>query len=334
VRAIVLVGGFGTRLRPLTLDVPKQMLAVGQRPMIERVVRWLGDHGIDEVVLSLGYRPDAFIDRYPDDRCAGVHMAYAVEPEPLDTAGAIGFAAAEAGLDGTFVVVNGDVLTDLDLTALVAFHRERSAEATVSLTRVDDPSRFGVVPTDDAGRVEAFVEKPPPGEAPTHWINGGTYVCEPAMLDRIAPGRPVSVEREVFPDMVADRVLFASKSPAYWVDAGTPATYLAANMDLLGGRLPNGEQAVASDVDIHPSAVVEHSVLLPGVRVGAGAEVRDSVVLNGAVLAPGARVEASVVGERAHVGSGAVLTGLTVIGNDVEVPAGVTFDGVRLPNGD
>lgn len=337
-RAVVLVGGFGTRLRPLTLDIPKQMLPVGQRPMIERVVRWLGGHGVTEVVLSLGYRPDAFIDRYPDDLCAGVHMVYAVEPEPLDTAGAIGFAARHAGVDDTFVVVNGDVLTDLDVGALVDFHRQRSAEATLALTRVDDPSRFGVVPTDDDGRVQSFVEKPQPGEAPTHWINGGTYVCEPAMLDRIDASRPVSVEREVFPAMVTDGVLYARQSPAYWVDAGTPATYLAANMDLIDGAIGNGDPdgtvAQAPDVDIHPTAIVEHSVLLPGVRVGAAAEVRDSVLLAGATVAPSARVEASVVGERSMVEAGAVLTGLTVIGNAVSVPAGVTFDGVRLPSGD
>lgn len=333
-RAVVLVGGFGTRLRPLTLDVPKQMLPVGQRPMIEQVVRWLAGHGVSEVILSLGYRPDAFLDRYPDDRCAGVHMVYAVEPEPLDTAGAIAFAADHADIDDTFVVVNGDVLTTLDLSALIDLHRTCGAEGTIALTRVDDPSRFGVVPTAADGRVEAFVEKPPPGEAPTHWINGGTYVCEPAMVGRIATNRPVSVEREVFPAMVTDGVLYAMQSPAYWVDAGTPATYLAANMDLLGNGLPDGDNAVAPDCDIHPTAVVEHSVVLPGVRVGEGAEVRDSVVMAGTTISPAARVEASLVGERAIIEAGAVVTGLSVVGNAVSVPAGVTFDGVRLPNGD
>lgn len=165
-RAVVLVGGEGTRLRPLTLTAPKQMLPIVEEPMIERVVGHLADHGMGDAVLSLGYRPDAFIDAYPDGTIAGVRLTYAVEPSPLDTAGAIRFAAAHAGIDETFVVVNGDVLTDSDLSGLVAFHRERGAEATISLTPVEDPSAFGVVPTDDQGRVEAFIEKPPATRRP------------------------------------------------------------------------------------------------------------------------------------------------------------------------
>ncbi len=160
-RAVVLVGGEGTRLRPLTLTTPKQMLPVVEQPMIERVVGHLADHGIEEAVLSLGYRPDAFITAYPSGTIAGVRLTYAVEPSPLDTAGAIRFAARYADMDETFVVVNGDVLTDSDLSALVDFHRQRSADATIGLTPVDDPSSFGVVPTDEDGRVQAFIEKPP-----------------------------------------------------------------------------------------------------------------------------------------------------------------------------
>jgi mannose-1-phosphate guanylyltransferase len=332
VRAIVLVGGFGTRLRPLTLSTPKQMLPVVHRPMIERVIESLAGHGIDEVVLSLGYRPDAFLDRYPDDECAGVRMLYAVEPEPLDTAGAIAFAAAEAGVRGTFVVVNGDVLSDVNITELVGFHRGTGAEATIALTRVDDPSRFGVVPIDDHGRVESFVEKPPVGEAPTNWINAGTYVCESSMLDRIPPGRPVSIEREVFPAMVADQVLYAWHSPAYWVDAGTPGTYLSAQLDIIDGRRGNAEEPVAADARIDASATVDHSVLMSRVSVAAGAVVRDSVLLPGSTVAAGARVEGSMLGAGAVVGPGAVVTGLSVVGDHAAVPAGSTLDGVRLPD--
>ncbi len=203
-RAVVLVGGFGTRLRPLTAHTPKQMLPIVDRPMIERVVARLADHGVTDAVLSLGYRPDAFLEAYPDDTCAGVALHYAVEPEPLDTAGAIRFAALDGGIEDTFVVVNGDVLTDLDVGALWAFHQRTGAEGTIALTPVDDPSRYGVVPIDDDGRVEAFVEKPPPGTAPTNWINAGTYVLEPSVLDRIPAGRRVSIERATFPEMVAD----------------------------------------------------------------------------------------------------------------------------------
>jgi len=217
----VLVGGFGTRLRPLTYSLPKQMLPILDRPMIEHVIEHLGAHGVTEAVLSLGYKPDAFVLAYPDGTCAGVELHYAVEPEPLDTAGAIRFAAEHAGITERFVVVNGDVLTDLDVTALMAFHDARGAEGTIALHPVDDPSAFGVVPTEPDGRVIAFVEKPPPGEAPTNLINAGTYVLEPSVLGRIETGRKVSIEREVFPAMVADGCLYAMADDSYWIDTPT-----------------------------------------------------------------------------------------------------------------
>src|SRR5262249_36784818 len=160
---------------------------------------------VDQAILSLGYRPDGFAHAYPDNRCAGVALHYAVEPEPLDTAGAVRFAALDAGVAERFIVVNGDVLTDLDVSALVALHDKVGAEATISLTPVDDPSRYGVVPIDAEGRVEAFIEKPPRDEAPSNWINAGTYVFEPSVIDRIPEGRKVSIERETFPGLVVDR---------------------------------------------------------------------------------------------------------------------------------
>jgi mannose-1-phosphate guanylyltransferase len=242
VRAVLLVGGFGTRLRPLTLTRPKQMRPVVHRPMIEHVVGHLAGHGVDDVVLSLGYRPDAFRHGYPDGRCAGVSLHYAVEPEPLDTAGAIRFAALDAGIAERFLVVNGDVLTDLDVTRFLAFHERAGAEGTIALHKVSDPSRYGVVPTDAHGRVTEFVEKPPPGEAPTDLINAGTYVLEPSVLDRIDGTRRVSVEREVFPAMVADGTLFALDDESYWIDTGTPQEYIQAQLDLLDG-LRGGDAA-------------------------------------------------------------------------------------------
>ena len=177
--------------------------------MIEWVVGHLADHGVDEAILSLGYKPDAFIEAFPDDLCNGVRITYAVEPEPLDTAGAIRFAALEAGVDDTFIVVNGDVLTDLDIDALVAFHRASGAEGTIHLTPVDDPSTFGVVPTDDDGRVRRVHREAAADEAPTNRINAGTYVFEPSVLDRIAGDRRVSIEREVFPLMAEEGRLYA-----------------------------------------------------------------------------------------------------------------------------
>jgi mannose-1-phosphate guanylyltransferase len=334
VRAIVLVGGFGTRLRPLTLTTPKQMLPIVDRPMIERVLGSLAGHGVTEAVLSLGYRPDAFVDAYPHGRCAGVDLHYAVEPEPLDTAGAVRFAARAAGIEETFVVVNGDVVSDLDVSALWKLHHEREAEGTIALTPVDDPSRYGVVDTDDEGRVRAFIEKPPPGTAPTNWINAGTYVLEPSAIDRIPDGRRVSIERETFPAMVADASLYAVGSDAYWVDAGTPATYIRVQLDLIDGVRGDPEPAVGPGAAIAPDAEVRHSVVMAGATVAGTATVADSILLPGAAVEAGARVLGSIVGPGATVGAGAVIDDLSVLGDGAAVPTGTELHGGRFPDAD
>ena len=328
-RAVVLVGGFGTRLRPLTSTRPKQMLPVGHRPMIEWVVGHLGKYGVDEAILSLGYKPDAFIAAFPDDTCEGVRLTYAVESEPLDTAGAIRFAARQAGIDDTFIVVNGDVLTDLDVESLVRFHRAAGAEATIHLTPVDDPSMFGVVPTDDDGRVVAFIEKPPPGEAPTNRINAGTYVLEPSVLDRIAEGCKVSIEREVFPAMAAEGRLYAMATDDYWLDTGTPLQYRRANLDLLGGRADRVE-GVAPDVEIAPTASVERSMIGAGARIAAGAMVHDSVLMADVRVESQAHVVRSVLGHRVVVGAGTTLDGV-VVGDDEVIEPGVSLLDVSIP---
>jgi mannose-1-phosphate guanylyltransferase len=287
-------------------------------------------------VLSLGYRPEAFQAAYPDGTCAGVRLRYAVEPEPLDTAGAIGFAAGEAGIDERFVVVNGDVLTDLDLGALLAAHaaahEAHGAEGTIALHRVEDPSAFGVVPTDDDGRVVAFVEKPPRDEAPTDLINAGTYVLEPSVLRRIEPGRKVSIEREVFPAMVADGALFArDDGGAYWVDTGTPAQYLGSMLDLIDGLRTERPAAVHPSAAVAPTATVERSVVMARARVGVRVELRGSAVLPGAVVDNMAVVEDSIVGPKAVIGRGARVVGGSVIGDGVVVADGEVVEGRRVP---
>jgi mannose-1-phosphate guanylyltransferase len=327
VKAVILVGGFGTRLRPLTLTTPKNLLPVGHVPMVERVIGHLATHGVTEAVLSLGYKPDTFLEAYPDGTCAGVELHYAVEDEPLDTAGAIRFAAGEAGIDERFVVVNGDVLTDLDVTRLIRFHDASGAEATIALHTVEDPSRYGVVVTDVAGQVEAFIEKPPADEAPSNAINAGTYVLEPSVLGRIPVGRKVSVERETFPALVADSSLYALDGNAYWLDAGTPETYLQANLDLL---LPDGA-SVHPEAFVADSAHVERSVVGAGASIGEDATLTEAVVLEGATIEAGARVHRSIVGAGATVRAGAELLDLTVIGADVDIEPSARLTGERVP---
>jgi mannose-1-phosphate guanylyltransferase len=335
------------------------MLPVVEVPMIERVLAHLASHGIDQAVLSLGYRPDAFADAYPGGRCAGVAVTYATEPTPLDTAGGIRFAAREAGIDDTFLVVNGDVLADIDLTALIAFHRDRGAEGTISLTPVEDPSSFGVVPTDADGRVVAFIEKPSRDDAPTNMINAGFYVLEPSVLDRIAGEGKVNIERETFPAMVADRCLFALGSNAYWHDVGTPERYLEAHAGLLSGERPGppapGAVEIASGVwhlgapqcdgsvrgrsllgdgaVVASQATVTDSVIGRNAEVAKGARVTGSVLLAGARVDAGAVVEASVVGPGVTVGAGATVRDLSVLGRGALVEEGETVAGVRLPEG-
>lgn len=316
-KAVVLVGGEGTRLRPLTLTAPKQMLPVGGRPMIERVLEWLAGHDVDEAVLSLGYRPDAFIEAYPEGRVCGIRLHYAVEESPLDTAGAIRFAAVEGGIDGTFLVVNGDVITDLDVRELVAFHRRRGADATIALTPVDDPSRYGVVATDDEGRVLDFIEKPPPGDAPSNLINAGTYVLEPSVLERIPGDRRVSIERETFPELVADGGLYALGSDARWLDAGTPATFLAANL----AYAPLGPDGPG----------VSRSVVAEDVAIASDAEVTGSLVMDGAVIEAGVVLRDSIVGPGARIGIGALVTDHSVLGKGYAVEAGAVLSEARLP---
>jgi mannose-1-phosphate guanylyltransferase len=285
--AVILVGGFGTRLRPLTERVPKAMLPIANRPFLEHQLEHLAQHGIDRVILSCGYQPDAIRAHFGD------RVEYVVEDSPLGTGGAIAHAAR--GLAETFVACNGDVLTDLDLTALVSLHRRRGARTTIALHPVDDPSRYGVVVTDADDAVTRFVEKPPPGTAPATTINAGTYVVEPEVLDLIPAGRAVSVEHEVFPVLVGDG-LYARATPGRWRDIGTPESYLAANLEAMpaGGLLDPSARVGAG-------AELVDAVVGPGVEVGAGARVVRSVLLEGARVPDRAVMENAVVDQRGSV---------------------------------
>lgn len=329
--AVVLVGGFGTRLRPLTLSVPKPLLPVANVRQLEHLIANLGSAGVTKVVLALGFKPEPFFDAFPEGVCAGVELHYAVEPEPLDTAGAIAFAARDAGVDETFVVMNGDILCDLDVASLVEFHLDHGAEGTLHLTPVDDPSQYGVVEVDESGWVRRFVEKPEPGETASRVINAGTYVLEPSVVDRVPVLQKVSIERTVFPAMVAEGRLAAMATDDYWIDTGRPDTYLQANLDLIDGSRKRILSSVAARAHINASASVTRTVVGEGVSIGAGCVLVDSVVLPGAVLAERVRLERSLVMGR--VGTGCELVDC-VVGADAEVPSGSHLAGARVPDPD
>ena len=319
-KALLLAGGFGTRLRPLTLTRPKHLLPIANRPHIDHVFDLLQRHGVTEVILTTSYLAEAFAGtvRAARERGLEVHVTY--EEVALGTAGALKNAQAEVG-DATFLAFNGDILSDVDLGALLAFHRDKGAEATILLTPVDDPSAFGVVPTDPDGRVTGFIEKPPQGEAPTNMINAGVYVLEPSVLDRIPEGREWSAERALFPELVTGHAaLYATPTDAYWMDVGTPDKYLKANMDAITGRfamvdgvavtstarVADGAEVASSCVGdgcvVERGARIEDSVLLPGVRVGTGTVVKGSIVGEGCKIAPGAEVVGGTYGDNEEVG--------------------------------
>jgi mannose-1-phosphate guanylyltransferase len=317
-QAIVLVGGEGTRLRPLTDSTPKPALTLVDRPFLAYMIEWLAGHGVTEVVLACGFLPDALRAALEgEEERAGARIRYVVEPEPLGTAGAIRFAADALGdeLEQRFLALNGDVLTDLDLSALLRAHDEWGAAATIGLHPVEDSSVFGLVQSGDGGKVFEFLEKT--GERKPGEVNAGMYALERSVLDLIPPGESVSIEREVFPRLVGEG-LRGLRLDGYWVDIGTPERYLQASWDILEGRVGTRVEPSAPSVLIDPGAKVDdatvgpRAVVGPGCRVGRGAQVLESVLLENCTVGEGARVAGSILSAGAEVPSGATIEGAIV----------------------
>jgi mannose-1-phosphate guanylyltransferase len=323
-QAIVLVGGQGTRLRPLTSHVPKPAITLVDRPFLAYAIEWLAGHGVTEVVLACGFLPDVLQEALGDHRHGGVEITYAVEPEPLGTAGAIRFAAEALGdcLEDRFLALNGDVLADLDLSALLRSHEECDARATIGLHPVEDSSAYGLVSCDSDGGVLAFTEKT--GEAVPGEVNAGAYVLTPSVFDLIPPGRAVSIETEVFPRLVGEG-LSALLLDGYWMDIGTPERYLQATWDILEGRVKTEVEPtspgslISEDAEIDPGARLgARAVISSGCRVGPGAEIGESVVLEGCTIGEGAQVATSILAPGAEVAPHARL-GNAVVGRDERV---------------
>jgi mannose-1-phosphate guanylyltransferase len=314
-------------LRPLTEAVPKPALTLVDRPFLAYMVEWLAGHGVTEVVLACGFLPDVLREALAgEEERAGVAIRYVVEPEPRGTAGAIRYAADQLGddLGDRFLALNGDVLTDLDLTALRRSHEERGARATLGLHPVEDSSAYGLVSSGPGGEVTEFLEKT--GEVAPGEVNAGMYVLERSVLDLIPPGENVSIERDVFPRLAGDG-LHGLRLDGYWMDIGTPERYLRASWDILEGRVKTRVAPTAPGLLVDAGASVAdgatvgpRAVLGPGCRVEAGAEVRDSVLLDGCTVGAGARVSGSILAPGVEVAPGAALDG-AVIGQDERVPA-------------
>lgn len=346
-QAIVLVGGEGTRLRPLTYGTPKPMVPIMGVPFLARTLERLNVAGIRDVILPAGYMPEAIIDYFGDGSAFGMNITYVIEATPLGTAGAL--KNVQQHITGPFFVLNGDVLTSLDLRAMIDFHAAKGGLGALHLIRVADPSAFGCVLHNDNGEISAFVEKPPRESAPTDEINAGTYLLEPEVLNLIPAGRPVSIERETFPAIIAaGKGLFAYTTADYWIDLGRPEEYLAAHRDIMDGSMPlaiepgvSGVGAASlrehtgiiapvhldADVIVAPSAKVGPNVVLGrGCRIGERAIVRGSVLWDEVSVGNGAFIDGAIIASRSSIGSDACVGLGSVVGHDIAIAPGTVLD--------
>ncbi|GHF05481.1 sugar phosphate nucleotidyltransferase [Streptomyces fumanus] len=340
--AILLVGGKGTRLRPLTVYTPKPMVRAAGVPFLTHQLARARAAGVEHIVLATSYLAEVFEPYFGDGSAMGLSIEYVTEEEPLGTGGAIRNAASRlrSGPDDPVLVFNGDILTGLDIRALVATHASTGADVTLHLTKVSDPRAYGLVPTDGTGRVLAFLEKPgTPEEIVTDQINAGAYVFRRSVIDTVPAGRPVSVERETFPELLASGAhLQGMVDSTYWLDLGTPAAFVRGSADLVLGRAPSpAVPGRCGDRLILPTATVAGDAKLAGgtvvgegAFVAEGARIFGSAILPGAVIEPGAVITDSLIGTEARVGTRSVLTG-TVIGDGAVIgPDNELRTGIRI----
>jgi mannose-1-phosphate guanylyltransferase len=321
VKAIILVGGEGTRLRPLTYTVVKAMVPILNKPFIEYVFRYLSSHQIREIILAMGYKPDCITDYFGDASQLGTRLIYSVETEPLGTAGAV--KNAEQHIDDDFFVMNGDIFTDLNLTEMLRFHENKGAKVTIALAPVEDPTRFGVVETDSNQRVTRFIEKPKPEQVTSNMINAGIYIVEREILNRVPQGKRLMFERDVFPILLSEgEPVFGYATDAYWIDTGTPEQYLQLNRDLMFGKsiqvdFRPEEIRINEGASINPQARLTGPILVDGdCSVGKGAQIKGPVTIGtGCTIKDGAIIENSILWQNVTIGERATLKDCIVASN-------------------
>jgi mannose-1-phosphate guanylyltransferase len=338
VQAVILVGGEGTRLRPLTFGTPKPMVPIVNVPFLARTLERLYEAGIRDVILPAGYMPQAITEYFGDGSSVGMRITYVIEDEPLGTAGAI--KNVEQHITGPFFMLNGDVLTSLDLGAMIAYHKEKGGLGVLHLIKVEDPSAFGCVVHDETGRISQFIEKPPKGTEPTNEINAGTYLLEPQVLQFIPPGRKVSIERETFPKLLAEgEPLYAYTTNDYWIDVGRPEHYLTLHRDIFNGTMPlkvepgrNGSVHIGEGSRVDPTAKLGPNVVLgKNCAIGANVEICDSVLWDGVTVEDGAVIEETIIASGSRIGANAKIGKGSVIGHDARIEPGMVLpEGSRI----
>jgi len=337
-KGLILAGGKGTRLRPLTINTPKPVVPVANSPFLLYQIDLMRSGGIEEIILSLSYQPRKIEDLLKDGSDYGVWIRYAVEGTPLGTGGA--FKNAEEQIDSTTVVFNGDVLTSIDLSAVIARHREKGAVATLVLTPVENPSAYGLVETSADGWVQRFVEKPGPDEITCNTINAGIYVLEPSVLNYMPKGEPYSFERGLFPALLEHKEpVLSFVMDSYWIDIGTPRKYLEVHQDILAkkfasprvspsaldraslaaGAIVDEKSIIDQDVTIRKGVRIENSVIGRNCKIDEGAQIIDSVVWSGNTIDADARVTGSIVGKGCYIGRSATLRDGVVLGDKTVV---------------
>jgi len=335
-KAVILVGGEGTRLRPLTHNTPKAMMPVLNTPFLVHVLHHLARHQVTEITLAQGYLAQPIEGYLGNGRQFGVKLSYVAEDTPLGTAGAV--KNAEKHVDEAFLVLNGDIFTDLDITAMIEYHRQRKATATLALTPVEDPTAYGLIETNAEGRISRFLEKPKPEEITTNMINAGTYVLKPEILKQIPPQTKVSFEYEVFPQLLAQgKPIYAYPSPAYWMDMGTPAKYLQLHRDLLSGKSrqyafpPDRDVTIGEPGDIHPTAQINGPAII-GAHCTIGRQVKINgpvVIREGCTIREESVIEDSILWQNVWLGPRVSLKSCIVAGN-CSFHAGSTGEGAVL----
>jgi mannose-1-phosphate guanylyltransferase len=323
-KALILAGGFGTRLRPLTCSRPKQLLPLATTTLIGHILTQLHKSGITEIIIATGYGGEHLKDTLSEQTSSALTLHFSIEPNPLGTAGAIKYAEPFLQNEPRFLVLNGDIVSDIDYRQIIQFHHHHNPTATICLVQVDDPSRFGVVELASDGRIHSFIEKPAAGQSQSKLVNAGCYVLNASVFDVISPHQEASLEREIFPKLCQSTKVYGWEHSGFWVDTGTPSAFLKAHQALHADA-----PLIGKDTQIASSAVIGSDVSIGSrVQIGPKTQIRNSVIFDDVIVEEGVFIDQSIIGQGAHIGANLRLEGFVIVGDQAQLDAGA-----RIPKG-